>query len=142
MMHAGFLDTHPRSRELIYILVAQRAARALGDLMMHANRLTLDEAARFTAAQTPRNWLRLDANTVWGEQHLYLQQPTYGTSYLTGKMEIERLLADRAAQHGDQFTLRRFMDEMNDAGLIPMSLIRWEVTGMADDVGAVAGPAS
>ncbi|MBI4421861.1 MAG: hypothetical protein HY560_13640, partial [Gemmatimonadetes bacterium] len=34
MMHAGFLDSHPRSRELIYVLIAQRAARALGDLMM------------------------------------------------------------------------------------------------------------
>ena len=30
-------DARPRSRELIYILLAQRAARALGDLRMHAN---------------------------------------------------------------------------------------------------------
>ena len=31
MMNTGFLDLHPRGRELIYVLVAQRAARALGD---------------------------------------------------------------------------------------------------------------
>ena len=36
MMQAGMFDARPRSRELIYILLAQRAARALGDLRMHA----------------------------------------------------------------------------------------------------------
>lgn len=129
MMHAGFLDTHPRGRELIYILVAQRAARALGDLMMHADRWTLEQAAQFTASQTPRNWLRLDGSTVWGEQHLYLRQPAYGTSYLIGKMEIERLLADRSRELGDRFTVKRFIDEFTAVGLIPMSLVRWELTG-------------
>ena len=36
MMQAGMFDARPRSRELVYILVAQRAARALGDLYMVA----------------------------------------------------------------------------------------------------------
>src|SRR4030081_430173 len=35
MMHEGLFDERPRSRELIWILVAQRAARALGELHMH-----------------------------------------------------------------------------------------------------------
>lgn len=129
MMDVGFLDNHPRGRELIYILIAQRAARALGDLMMHANRYTLDEAARFAVSHTPRNWLTEDGSTVWGEQHLYLQQPSYGTSYLIGKMQIEKLLADRRRQLGDAFTLKRFMDEFTAVGLIPMSLVRWELLG-------------
>ena len=34
MMGAGMFDRSPHSRELIYILVAERAARALGDLKM------------------------------------------------------------------------------------------------------------
>ena len=63
------------------------------------------------------------------EQHLYLQQPAYGTSYVIGKMEIERLLADRATQLGDAFTMRDFMDEFDAAGLIPASLVRWELMG-------------
>ncbi|GBD32760.1 hypothetical protein HRbin33_01734 [bacterium HR33] len=129
MMHAGFLDGRPRSRELIYILIAQRAARALGDLMMHANLWTLEEAARFTSSRTPRNWLRLEGNTVWGEQHLYLRQPGYGISYLIGKIEIERLLADEARRLGEGFELRSFVDRFTAAGLIPVSLIRWELTG-------------
>jgi hypothetical protein len=129
MTTAGFLDSHPRGRELIYILVAQRAARALGDLMMHANRNDIDEAGQFAVSQTPRGWLRADGATVWGEQHLYLQQPAYGISYLMGKMEIERLLGDRARQAGASFTLRQFMDDFTAVGLIPISLVRWEMLG-------------
>jgi Bacterial protein of unknown function (DUF885) len=140
MLQAGMFDARPRSRELIYILVAQRAARALGDLRMHANTSTLEEAARFASANTPRGWLRLDANTVRGEQHLYLQQPGYGTSYLMGKMQIEQLLAERRRQLGDTFTLKRFMDDFNAAGLVPASLLRWELTGeLPPDVAAMLG---
>ena len=138
MMHAGFLDGHPRSRELIYVLIAQRAARALGDLLMHANQLTLDESVRFVSSQTPRGWLRENGTTVWGEQHLYLQQPAYGTSYLIGKAQIEAMMADRVRQLGEQFTVKRFMDEFNAAGLIPASLVRWELTGQADEIARLA----
>jgi hypothetical protein len=134
MLQAGMFDARPRSRELIYVLLAQRAARALGDLRMHANEWTLEQAAQFAAANTPRGWLRLDANTVWGEQHLYLQQPTYGTSYLIGKMQIERILGERRKQMGDQFTLRTFMDEYDAVGLIPASLIEWQLTQIKPDV--------
>jgi uncharacterized protein (DUF885 family) len=52
-------------------------------------------------------------------------------SYVIGKVQIERLLADRKRQMGAQFTLKRFMDEFDAAGLIPMSLIQWEITGEA-----------
>jgi hypothetical protein len=137
MMHAGLCDTRPRSRELVYILLAQRAARAIGDLRMHANQMSLDEAARFAAEETPRGWLRLDGGTVWFEQHLYLQQPAYGTSYLMGKIEIDRLLAARAQALGNGFTLRRFMDELDSTGLIPISLVGWELTGSSDRVPGV-----
>ena len=133
MMQAGLFDARPRSRELIYILVAQRAARALGDLRMHANMQTLEQAAAFAAAHTPRGWLSLDGQLVRGEQHLYLQQPAYGTSYLIGKMQIERLVAMRRRQLGDRFTWRGFMDELTAAGLMPMSLITWQLTGELPD---------
>jgi hypothetical protein len=139
MMHAGFLDTHPRSRELIYVLIGQRAARALGDLMMHGNQASLAQAAAFAVANTPRGWLRANAGTVWGEQHLYLQQPAYGTSYLVGKQELETLLGEFARSEGAAFTMSRFMDRLNAIGLIPVSLTRWEMLGHA---GPPIAPAS
>ena len=133
MMQAGMFDRRPRSRELVYILVAERAARALGELQMHSNELTLEQASAFACANTPRGWLRMDGNLVRSEQHLYLQQPGYGTSYLIGKIEIEKLLSERKRQQGDSFRMKRFMDEFNAAGLIPASLLRWELTGRQPD---------
>src|SRR5438105_42926 len=128
MMHEGLFDARPRSRELIYVLLAQRAARALGDLRLHANQQTLEEAARFAAENTPRGWLRLTGKTVRWEQHLYLQQPAYGTSYVIGKLEVDKLIAARARQLGDKFSLRSVIDDLNTAGLIPIALLRNELT--------------
>jgi uncharacterized protein (DUF885 family) len=96
---------------------------------MHSNELNLEQAAQFASANTPRGWLRLDANTVREEQFLYLQQPAYGTSYVTGKIQVEQLLAERKQQLGDRFTMKQFMDDFNAAGLVPVSLLRWELTG-------------
>ncbi len=129
MMQAGMFDARPRSRELVYILVAQRAARALGELFMQANQMTLEQASAYACANTPRGWLGMDGNLVRSEQHLYLQQPGYGTSYLIGKIEIEKLLSERKQQLGDRFQMKQFMDDFNAAGLIPASLLRWELTG-------------
>jgi hypothetical protein len=140
MLQAGMFDARPRSRELIYILLAQRAARALGDLKMHANELTLDEAATFAAANTPKGWLRLDGPLVRFEQHLYLQQPTYGPSYINGKILIEGILAARRRQLGDAFTMHEFMDEFLQAGLIPASLIHWQLAGMTPEIARMLAP--
>ena len=133
MMQAGMFDARPRSRELVYILVAERAARALGELFMQSHQMTLEQAAAFACSNTPRGWLSMDGNLVRGEQHLYLQQPGYGTSYLIGKIEIEKLLSERREQLGDAFRMRPFMDDFNARGLIPISLLRWEMTGRKAD---------
>ena len=46
-----------------------------------------------------------------------------------GKIQIEELMAERAKELGDAFTLRGFMDELSAVGVIPVSLVRWELTG-------------
>lgn len=129
MLQAGMFDARPHTRELIYVLLAQRAARALGDLRMHANLATLEESARFTSANTPRGWLSLQGNLVRFEQHLYLQQPGYGTSYVIGKMLLDRLVMRRRQQLGNAFSLRQHMDAFDAVGLVPASLVEWEMTG-------------
>jgi hypothetical protein len=141
MMQAGMFDARPRTRELIYILVAERAARALGELYMQANLMTLEQAAAFACANTPRGWLRMDGQLVRGEQHLYLQQPGYGPSYLVGKIEIEKLIAERREQLGEKFTMKAFMDDFNAVGLVPAALVRWEMTGkQSDELKKMLGP--
>jgi hypothetical protein len=134
MMHLGYLDQDPRARELVHILVACRAARAMGDLKMHSNEFTLDEAVDFAVQWTPRGWMPREGNTVWNDEDLYLQQPGYGTSYLVGKVHLEKLIADYAKQKGSLFDLKEFFDTFHSSGLIPLSLIRWEMTGLDDEM--------
>lgn len=133
MMHAGAFDDRPRARELIWILLAQRAARAIGGLMQHGNEWTHQEAVEFASKWVPRGWLPADGATINWEEHFYLTQPGYGISYVMGKIEIEQLLAERAFQLGDDFSLKRFMDEFAAVGVIPVSMVRWELTGNAPE---------
>ena len=122
MLQAGMFDARPRSRELIYILVAQRAARALGDLRMHANQCQLEEAAAFASANTPRGWLRLDG------EHRPRRAASVSAAAVVRHELSDRQDADRAAPRRPPPAARRrvhaarFMDEFDAAGLIPMSL--------------------
>lgn len=129
MMHAGLLDSKPRARELVWVLLAQRAARALGGLYQHGLEMSIDEATKFASQWTPWGLLPADGETIQGEEHFYLQQPGYESSYISGKILIERLIAEYARKREGQFVLKDFMDEYNGSGVIPVSLIYWEMTG-------------
>jgi hypothetical protein len=136
-MHAGLYDDSPRSRELVWILLAQRAARGLGSLYAHANEMTMEEAGGVHMAGTPRGWMRTEKELLIFEQHLYLRQPGYGTSYVTGKYLLERTLADYAKiveARGDEFQMKDFFDRLNAIDSIPISLGRWEMTGLDDRI--------
>jgi len=42
------------------------------------------------------------------------------------------LIKDRAHQLGKDFCVRGFFDELNSGGLIPVSMIQWQLTGRLD----------
>ncbi|HUU38618.1 MAG TPA: DUF885 family protein [Candidatus Desulfaltia sp.] len=134
MMQAGLLDERPRAKELVYILVAMRCARAMGDLKMHSNKWNLEQARQYAVERTPYGWLLRDGETIWTDLRIYLQQPGYGTSYVVGKVQIDKLMADRSGQMGAGFKLQKFMDEFLGCGMIPVSLSRWEMTGLEDEI--------
>ena len=136
-MHAGLYDDRPRSRELVWILLAQRAARGLGSLYAHANEMTMAEAGTIHEDWTPRGWMKTEEDLRIFEQHLYLRQPGYGTSYITGKYLLERTLADYAKlkeERGEEFRMKDFFDRLNRIDSIPISLARWEMTGLDDEL--------
>ena len=136
ILHAGYYDDNPRAREIVWIMLAQRCARGLASLYAQANLFDLQQAKAFQVEWTPRGWMRPDLDLLGFEQQLYLRQPGYGTSYVTGKYLVDGLIKDRAHQLGDAFTLRRFFDEFNAAGMMPVSLIHWQLTGDASRVPA------
>jgi hypothetical protein len=137
MLHAGLFDDEPRTREIVWIMLAQRAARGLASLYLQANEFDLAEAKAFQVEWTPRGWMRPDLDLLGFEQQLYLRQPGYGTCYLTGKVQLEDLIRERAHQLGDAFTMKRWFEEVYAAGIIPVSLIRWQLTGKDEVIRAI-----
>jgi hypothetical protein len=136
-MNAGLYDDSPRSRELVWIMIAQRAARGLGSLYAHANMMSMEEAGAIHSDLTPRGWMKTERELLLFEQQLYLRQPGYGTSYITGKYLLERTLGDMARQaeeRGEEFRLKHFFDRLNAIDSIPIALGRWEMTGLDDEI--------
>ena len=134
-MHAGLYNDSPRSKEIVWIMIAQRAARGLGSLYAHANEMTMQEAGGVHVKWTPRRWMNREPHLLQFEQHLYLRQPGYGTSYITGKYMLEKILAEYAEKlekENKEFTLRKFFKNFNEAGNIPVSLVRWEMLDKID----------
>lgn len=132
-MQAGLYKDDPRVREIVYIMLAQRAARGLGSLYAHANEMTMQEAGGLHVDYTPRGWMKTEPELRIFEQHLYLRQPGYGTSYLTGKYLIENAIMDFARlkeSKKEPFQIKAFLDRFNAMGNIPVSLGRWEMTGL------------
>ncbi|MGB4959141.1 MAG: hypothetical protein WBO36_06660 [Saprospiraceae bacterium] len=131
-MQAGLYDDSPRSKEIVYIMIAQRAARGLGSLYAHANEMTSEQAGGVHSEYTPRGWMKTEKDLLIFEQHLYLRQPGYGTSYITGKYLVEDAMADYARLKESQnqpFEIKDFFDTLNEIDNIPISLGHWQMTG-------------
>jgi|EP01043_Picozoa_sp_COSAG02_P087301 uncharacterized protein (DUF885 family) len=56
---------------------------------------------------------------------------------IVGKIQLMKLLRTRAAQLGDDFTVKKFCDEVVAMGQIPWSLIRLQMTGMDDEINMI-----
>ncbi len=129
-MDAGLYDDSPRSREIVYIMIAQRAARGLGSLYAHANEMTMEEAGKIHSEYTPRGWMKTEKELLIFEQHLYLRQPGYGTSYITGKYLLEDAMmayAHKKEKQNKPFVLLEFFDTLNAIGNIPIALAKEEM---------------
>lgn len=129
VMNAGLLHDRQRAQELIYIMLAQRAARGLGGLYQHGLEKDFKQATEYASKWVPWGLLPADGSTIQHEEHMYLQQPAYEVSYVIGKIQVDQLIAEYARQREGKFVLKQFMDEFNRVGIIPVSLIYWEMTG-------------
>ncbi|MEO9968015.1 MAG: hypothetical protein ABJF11_19640 [Reichenbachiella sp.] len=139
-MQAGLYDDAPRVKEIVYIMIAQRAARGLGSLYAHANDMTMEEAGTIHSEYTPRGWMKTEKELLIFEQHLYLRQPGYGTSYITGKYLLEDAMADFAKMKedkGETFRLKEFFDQLNAIGNIPIALGNWQMTGDGSEIRSI-----
>jgi len=137
LMHAGYLDNRPRphrGREIVYLQAAFRRCRAMADLKLHSGEFGLEEAMRYCVECAPKGWLLDNGPHVRYEMQTTLRFVGWHMGMVVGKVQFIKLLTDRAEQLGDTFELGQFMDEFLAAGMIPMSLIRWEMTGCGDEI--------
>ncbi|WP_017668859.1 DUF885 family protein [Sandarakinorhabdus sp. AAP62] len=127
----GFLEDRPRVRELIDIFGIFRAVRVAGDIELQLNRKSVPQVVAEWQKWTP--WL--DRNVARVDAEIYLRRPPgYGLGYTVGMIEMQKLLADRRHQLGDKFVLKQFHDDVMAAGRMPLSVIRYDLTGLDDEV--------
>ena len=124
-------DFAARVRELIQIFGIFRAARVPADVWLQTRRMNVAEVVDYWLERVPY----LDANVARVDAEIYLRRPPgYGIGYTIGALQMERLLADRKRQLGDSFNLQAFHDRLMAAGRLPLSLVRWVMTGLDDEV--------
>jgi hypothetical protein len=126
---AGFFENMGRERELIYLFGLWRAARSIGDMQNQRNVLTAEQSVDYWMEVTPL----LDRAVA--RKYAYLRPlPGHGMEYTMGNIQMWALLAEAKRLRGDAFVLKDFHDEFMSKGQIPISLIRWEMTGNDADV--------
>lgn len=127
-MQLGYYDERPKSRELIYNFMRLRAMRVIVDVKMALGEMTVDEAV--AALMT----IPMDRRIAREEADDFFAAPTGGIVYMIGKLQIERLLAERRQQLGADFDLGRFHNDLVAAAWVPIELTRWEMTGNGENV--------
>lgn len=133
LIQAGIADDNPRVRELFYAALIKRGSRFFAEIGMHTGEMTLDQANAYMMEWVPYMEEDLGRYDLVG----YLRRPGLGSMYLLGKTQIEQLVSQRAFQLGDDFDLGEFHDDFLSRGIIPITLIRWEMAGLDDEARAV-----
>lgn len=129
MLDAGMYDDSPQSRRIIYNFARLRALRVEVDVKLALGEFTIAQASDYLARTVP-----MDRRTAEGEAASFATAPGVGIAYEIGKLQIERMLAERRLDQGDKFTLRDFHDYVWSNGNVPPSLQRWELLGLDDDI--------
>lgn len=127
---AGITRDVPRADELFYAALMKRASRIFAEAKMHAGEFSLDQANRYMIDFVPYMEEDLGRYDLEG----YLRRPGSGSGYIIGKIQLEKLLSEQALELGNDFDLGVFHDDVLSRGMIPLTLIRWEMTGADDEV--------
>jgi uncharacterized protein (DUF885 family) len=92
-----------------------RAARLVVDTGLHAKGWTRGEAIEFMMANTS-----LPRSNAESEVDRYIADPGQATSYMIGRLELERLREDARARLGGDFSLMGFHDTVLGNGMTPL----------------------
>lgn len=132
MLQAGLFDDAPWSRLVVQNFKRLRSLRSVVDVSLATGAMTLEEGMRMFMDLVP-----IDYQTALEETSMYLASPGLAMSYMVGKLEVIRLLADAKRMLGAGFSLRWFHDYLWKNGNVPHSLLRWEMLDDQSDILAI-----
>jgi uncharacterized protein (DUF885 family) len=96
---------------------AWRATRLVVDTGMHAFGWTREQALQFMVANAPIALIDAEA-----EIDRYIAYPGQALSYMTGRLEIERVRRECSDKLGERFDLRAFHDQVLANGALPLNV--------------------
>ena len=106
--------------QLLGMLAADvwRASRLVVDTGMHAFGWSRQQAIDFMATHTPAS-----LEEITSEVNRYIAMPGQALSYMTGRLEIERLRATLNEKLASDFDVKRFHDEVLGSGALPLDVL-------------------
>jgi len=135
LMRAGLYDDDPAARAAVIHLMRHRATRVLVDIGLATGEMTLPQAIAFFQHNAG-----IDEATAYGEGTRFAMGPGQAIDYLTGKSQIQMLLAQAQDREGAAFSLGGFHDKLLSFGTVPYSTIAWEWFGDASWIDTVRDP--
>lgn len=109
---------------------ALRAARLVVDPGLHVLGWSRQRALDYLLAHTPESRQVLES-----EVDRYIGGPAQATSYMVGRLEMDRLRAEAKERLGAAFDIREFHDRVLENGSVPLGLLRSHVESWIDSVG-------
>jgi uncharacterized protein (DUF885 family) len=97
---------------------SMRAGRLVVDTGLHALGWSREQAVQFMLDNSP-----LSAGVVRPEIDRYAVSPGQATSYMIGRLEIQRLRREAEQRQGDRFSAASFHSAVLDSGSLPLDVL-------------------
>jgi uncharacterized protein (DUF885 family) len=108
----------PVDRMGIFSADSLRACRLVVDTGLHALGWTRQQAVDYMVANSP-----MTEAICKPEVDRYIVSPGQATSYMIGRLEIQRMRAEAQARQGDRFDIKKFHSAVLDSGSVPLGVL-------------------
>ena len=120
LMRTGFYPNNSPAQGQILRLSRYRSARIGVDVNLHTGRWSFEQAVKYFMEAGG-----LDREAAEGEAAGAASSPHQKISYIIGKWQIMNLLGRYKDQHGENFRLGQFHDDLIKNGSLPVAIIEW-----------------
>ncbi len=97
---------------------SMRACRLVVDTGLHALGWSREQAVQYMVANSP-----LADKMVRPEIDRYIVSPGQATSYMVGRLEIQRMRAEAEQRQGSGFEVKKFHSAVLDSGSLPLGVL-------------------